>query len=458
MCKKSLRLTCLLIVLGVLGWGGSAWAQAGGYYLLTGNSGGQLQIGTGLPLPIQTFRGGLTPTNGGTTCQGVGCQQSPDGPGTAYWPPLLVPADNRALCTMVNVMGCVGGPWTQPIVQNGTSTMGGAIAVKASALAIGAPNPAKKIAVFDTNPAVFQVATSISYEWPAASQTAVFRPGGAPGMVGTPVVLGTGISGGTITYSGSTKAFGGPAQFAIQAGPGAAGGRVGANATGQNPVASVWINFAGALPQSAMAVALVGASNPVGVAAPGANVNAASVTTMFGAIAASNGPFGAINVGHTTMMGGMTTFICDQWCVGTNGTIDTPTPVNGGSVQSFPLPSVTIPTTMGGTFMLPGLTNMVTNTMGFPWTTGLITLSQGAAVPPEIFWLSGTDMRVNGVGNISLVSGALSTRHLSGPNGNRGWLTLSLVPLPEPTAALGAAAALAVLGLCHGLVRRRRAR
>ena len=100
--------------------------------------------------------------------------------------------------------------------------------------------------------------------------------------------------------------------------------------------------------------------------------------------------------------------------------------------------------------------NMVTASKGFPWTTGLITISQPGAGPPEVFFLSGTDMRVAGVGNVSLVSGALSVRALSGPNANRGWLSLDLVATaPEPSVALGLGGALAMLALCHGLVRRR---
>ena len=83
-----------------------------------------------------------------------------------------------------------------------------------------------------------------------------------------------------------------------------------------------------------------------------------------------------------------------------------------------------------------------------------ITVAYPGAGPKEVFFLSGTDMRVAGVGNVSLVSGSLSTRALSGPNANRGWLSLTLA-VPEPTAALGAVGALAMLGLCHGLVRRR---
>jgi hypothetical protein len=95
---------------------------------------------------------------------------------------------------------------------------------------------------------------------------------------------------------------------------------------------------------------------------------------------------------------------------------------------------------------------MVTASKGFPWSTGFITISQPGAGPPEIFFLSGTDMRVGGVGNLSMVSGALSLRALSGPNANRGWVSLNL---PEPTVALGGMGALAMLAFCHGLVRRR---
>jgi len=89
--------------------------------------------------------------------------------------------------------------------------------------------------------------------------------------------------------------------------------------------------------------------------------------------------------------------------------------------------------------------------IGFPWTTGQISLSQPAALGgKENFHITGMDGRVNGVGTIQLVASALSKRTTTGPNANRTWLEL-----PEPSAVLGAAAALAVLGVCHALVRRR---
>jgi len=104
----------------------------------------------------------------------------------------------------------------------------------------------------------------------------------------------------------------------------------------------------------------------------------------------------------------------------------------------------------------PGLNNMATSSVGFPWTTGMITI-MAPAVPPETFRLTGQDNRdAFGVGSISLVSGALSARALSGPNANRGWVRLTV---PEPAAVLGALGAFAMLGLCHaGMARRRSSR
>jgi hypothetical protein len=102
----------------------------------------------------------------------------------------------------------------------------------------------------------------------------------------------------------------------------------------------------------------------------------------------------------------------------------------------------------------PGIAlNNKATSIGFPWTTGQISLSQPAALGgKENFKITGMDGRVAGVGTISLVSSALSKRVTSGPNSNRSWARYTL---PEPGAVLGAAAALSVLGICHALVRRR---
>lgn len=402
--SRTLRYACLLF--GVL-WAFSAHAQ----YRLTPagpgpDTGGELQIGTGLPLPVGTagiFLGGMTVGDAGP----------------ADWPPLLVGPKVTAVTGGLTVSQAGVDPMTMMVPPGVLSRP-----------ANGSPNP---IAVFTTNPSVFQVATSISYAWPAASAT--FSPGGGPGA--TVITQSTGggplPGGGSIAYFGGANAFGGPAQFSIAAGPGAAGGRVPPNTMGVDPVASVWINFAGATPMAAMAVAVVGASNPVGLAQPGASIANATGMTTFGPLEPGDGPFGGVNV--------TTPVVCCT--VGNSGTIN----------SSIALPTVMI----GPMTTLAGLSNMVTGSKGFPWSTGLISVyapGTPGGNQPETFFLSGTDTRVNGEGNISMVSGAVSQRNLSGPNANRGWVSLNL-SLPEPGVALGAAGALGMLGLCHGLVRRR---
>jgi len=385
----------LAVALLALAIGASAQAQ----YLLSpmgaaNENAGQLQIGTGLPLPVGPagiFLGGMTSVNGGT----MGGGPIPDGPGVAFWPPMLI---DRNPASMGSIMQTLGTP------------QGGALTVPAGVLTnmIGGV-PRGPIGVFPTNNAVFQVRTTINYAWPNVAAT--FAPGSGPGVPGTPVILG-GPGGGSITYNAGTKSFGGAAQFAIAAGPFAGTLKVPVNGA-KVPIASVWINVFKKLPASATKALLVGASNPLGVAAPGAP-GATTATTNFGAVPNAVRLFtGVLPI------------------LGANGTV--PPAQSAGLAPS-------------------ALTNMVTGTKGFPWTTGFITVTAPGAAPAEIFYQSGTDSRVAGIGNVSMVSGALGQRKLSGANANRGWVSLSI---PEPTMVIGAGAALAMLGLCHTIVRRR---
>jgi hypothetical protein len=96
-----------------------------------------------------------------------------------------------------------------------------------------------------------------------------------------------------------------------------------------------------------------------------------------------------------------------------------------------------------------GIPNPV-KSYGGPWTTGMVTISaelNDVGPYPEIFVFSGMDSRVNGVGNISLVSGSVSWRALSGPNANRGWLNLTVGPRIVPTPAVSKGGLAAVFGL-----------
>jgi hypothetical protein len=114
-------------------------------------------------------------------------------------------------------------------------------------------------------------------------------------------------------------------------------------------------------------------------------------------------------------------------------------------------------------FGITGLANPVTS-VGGPWTTGKITVSQTQALAgAEIFVLSGDDQRVSGVGSISLVGGGLSKRAISGPHGNRGWMNLiigsALPSLPVPiTSVPGVVALIGLMSLAGGYAVRRRNR
>jgi hypothetical protein len=104
-------------------------------------------------------------------------------------------------------------------------------------------------------------------------------------------------------------------------------------------------------------------------------------------------------------------------------------------------------------------TNKATSTPG-PWTTGKIVISQSnAGGDGEKFTLSGKDARtINGGGTISMVSGALSRRNASGPNANRGWVRLDLVPVPGvPSMSwMGLAATAGLMLVTAGYAMRRR--
>jgi hypothetical protein len=114
--------------------------------------------------------------------------------------------------------------------------------------------------------------------------------------------------------------------------------------------------------------------------------------------------------------------------------------------------------TTGGSAMLPvPFAGQATTSWVLPFTTGRVTVSvtqnAGAPTQQEIFTRTGDDMRTpGGQGIVVMVSGAVSARSISGPNGDRRWLTLNV---PEPGAlGAGAASLLALLG-CHALARRR---
>jgi hypothetical protein len=102
-------------------------------------------------------------------------------------------------------------------------------------------------------------------------------------------------------------------------------------------------------------------------------------------------------------------------------------------------------------------TGQAATSWGFPNTTGKLTISvtqnQDAPTELETFTRTGGDNRTaGGEGIVVLVSGAVSSRSISGPNGNRGWATYNV---PEPSVIFAASAGMFALLGCHQLVRRR---
>jgi hypothetical protein len=244
--------------------------------------------------------------------------------------------------------------------------------------------------LFNSNPAVFQVKTDLSLNWPKTQikfwaggrtgpatvtfcgkppSTTVIQGGGNPGCVGGPI--GTGL----LKYTATSHQFGGPAQ-----------GLVGGVAD----------------------VALRGGIAPPCAGGPGC------VVAFFDAGPASMGAVGAM-FGFTNMT--VPTAPSPGAFFGVVG--------GNGTVLSLSVP------------LGPGLTNGGSS-WGGPWTTGMLTASAPTAGPPEKFTLSGSDNRSfntdlndpsnGGQGSLSLVAGGFSQRSISGPNANRGWANFQVGP------------------------------
>jgi hypothetical protein len=296
--------------------------------------------------------------------------------------------------------------------------------------------PEGSIGVLGFNQAVFAVQTNLIYDGPHPGTTA----NGAP-------VTGPSI-GGPRVYSAGGRA-GLPTVSFCAGQPGTPGNNFLGNCTA--PADGVGIN---GLARFTKTVNQFGGSTRTRVLGTAkvyfnkngfnlADVPCAGVTCEFqisvvlpGTAAVGGGTFGltVMNPAFTTPTGLYT------GAVGFNGTI-----ISVGNAV-----------TTGGTAMngIP-FTGQAATSIGFPNTTGLLTISVTSVVgaTPEIFARAGTDARTaNGQGVIALVSGAMSARSISLGNGNPGWTTYEI---PEPSAIFAASAGLFALFGCHQLVRRR---
>ena len=272
------------------------------------------------------------------------------------------------------------------------------------------PGTPMTVGVFIGNPVLFQARTAITVQFPAYPVTleAGGRTGAAtvnwcPGITitasGTGGCLtpaaGPGING-RVTYTATSAQFGGAAAAAL-----GGGGDIALRAGASAPCD---YNFT---PTCLVAFAL---ATPPAYAPQGAAFN---LTTSFAAPVPTPGLYMAVVTGL--------------------GQVAALTPFGLG----------------------PGIPNSLTS-YGAPWTTGMVSLLNTAALgTPQNFVLSGSDNRVNGVGTISLVSGGMGVRNLSGASANRGWLSLT-VGAGTPSLGGWGAAALAVVLAGTALSRLRR--
>lgn len=326
--RLTLPFACLLLVLA---WSGTAAAKT---YALGGSSGGQLQIGGGLPLPIQL----TNPTATGT-----------------MFPTLLVPAKAGATVQGTTAM-----------------TMNQKLTVPATVLS--RPGAQVTVGVFGQNPNLYAVATNLGYQWPAAP--AVLSTGARTGAKTTTFVTGLGNN---IRYSnaGPTK-FGGPARFRITQNFG----------TGVIPTAAVTIYAiavkpAGNPPCTHTALTPVpfpGPGNPACVAALGVAVPATLgagggpvgtlVTTPGGTMVPTGplpgigiGKFGAAPTGTVTFfvftpngtMAGFTNMATSRGYPLTAGMLTLSAPLAAGAPEVFTITGMDSRTTMGqGNLQLVG--------------------------------------------------------------------------------------------------------
>jgi len=367
-------LACLLLALG-----GAATARAKTYSLTGG--GGQLAIGTRRPFPIQVFPTSVT--------------------GTVF-PPLLVPA---------KLARTIQGTTAMSVQQRLTIPAG----------VLSRPAQQRTRGMFAQHTGLYAAATNLRYQWPAAP--AVLSTGA---RTGNKTAWFTALGGFVLYSNAAASKFGGPARFAITAGPPA--GRIpGVPVTlyaiavrpgGNPPCTHPYLipPFSGTFSNPAC-VAALGASSPhFLVGGP--------VSTYASSPSPPAPPVPGIGLGKfgTSPLGTVSSFTF------------TPTGTRSGFVDAA-------------------------SSVGFPWTTGMITASypMGGAYP--FFTITGMDNRTpGGAGSIQLVAAGIVNRSISGPNVSAGWVRLQLAPRPDlptmPPEGLAVMVGLMLLAAGYALRRR----
>jgi hypothetical protein len=263
---------------------------------------------------------------------------------------------------------------------------------------------------FLANTSVFQVLTAITIQWPAAK--AQFQAGGRTGADTV-----TFCAGDTVTASGNPAC----------PGPGDAGNAINGlmrYTRTDNELGGV---ARGALGGFADVAVRVNAAAPCAAGAGGSLNPACQVIFALATPAGTGAQGAAFGV-----------------IVGTSGA----GPADGRFYMSVSAAGA-IQTIQSTNPLGPGLPNPATS-YGGPWTGGQLTISvtENVGATSEVFIISGSDNRtVNGAGTLSMVSGSVSDRTLTGPNANRGWMNLTIGKGVGSAPALSPHAMGAVMGM-----------
>jgi hypothetical protein len=409
----------LLAFLVPLAFAGTASAQAGAACLGTVcGLGGQLraQIGDGLPLPIS-----IAPAQSGAFT-GITIQS--------------VPATAGALPLVGLGLGQPGQvkPTPNATIMQTLGPAPRALTLMSNALQYDRVT-AGSIGVFAFNQALFAVQTQLNYGAPHPGTTG--SGASVPGVGGSAMFSASGRSGlPTVSFCAGQS--------------GTPGNNFNGNCTA--PADALGVNGLARFTRTKNQFGGTSVSRILGTAQVYFNVNGLNLADV-----PCNGPGCEFQISEVNppLSGGTVGVAGDVFGASAmNPAFQTPTGVYTGSVGfNGTVLAVGNAVTVAGVG-LP-FTGQAATSVGFPLTTGLLTISVTSVVgaSPEIFVRSGTDARdVNGNGVVAMVTGSMSARSISLGNANRTWVTYEI---PEPSVLFSASAGLFVLFGCQHLIRRR---
>ena len=292
----------------------------------------------------------------------------------------------------------------------------------------GNPHPPQVLGLMSQNPVAFQVYTNFTIRFPAPpgatlhAGSGIVPPGGAKGRTGPDVV--SWCPGYTATVqAGINPACGGPgyAGVTIHSCPPSPNPCPGPNKARFVVPGLMKYTRTGRMLGGPGSAKLSGKFDIALAAPPGA---------LFVPRTPANPPFGRAFGAYVQHNPGM-------------GPLRAPVKANACGVISDP----------GNVLLAKATSDRTSASFGGPFTQGTLTLVVDTGIGIEQYQIKGYDHRTAmGAGKVRLVAGSVALRSRSGSTANREYVTLDV---PEPASIAAAVMALAVLAVCHRLMRHR---